>query len=107
MRALLAFAALSIAIALPATAAQAAERTRPQFVAAPSAPFHGDFRNHRRIRGFGDTIYIDREYQGDTAWRSTSFNDWWHEQPQRSFPRWMQNNSNCERKWWGGDALRC
>lgn len=106
MRALLAFAALSLAAALPAAPALAGDGPSPAFVSGSGGPFHGNFR-HRRHRGFGDTIYIDREYQGDTAWRATGFNDWWHDQPERSFPRWMQNNANCERRWWGGDALRC
>lgn len=106
MRALLAFAAVPLVATLP-VAVEARERTNPTFVAAPSGPFHGDFGRHRRHRGFGDTIYIDREYQGDTAWRRTGFNDWWHERPERSFPRWMQNNQGCERQWWDGSTLRC
>ena len=71
---------------------------------------HGDRRDRRRGRGFeGPVIYggWDRDYQGDSAWRANSFNDWWHERPNRSFPRWMQNNQNCERQWWGGGAWRC
>ena len=68
-----------------------------------------DRRGPRRHRGldavaFGDW---DRDYQGDTLWRPSSFNDWWHERPNRSFPRWMQNNQNCERQWWGGGTWRC
>ncbi|GAA4725176.1 hypothetical protein GCM10023325_23680 [Sphingomonas lutea] len=71
---------------------------------------HGDRRNHRRGRGFDGPVVFggwDRDYQGDSAWRANSFNDWWHERPNRSFPRWMQNNQNCERQWWGGGQWRC
>ena len=71
---------------------------------------HGDRRGSRRHRGFDGAVAIgdwDRDYQGDSAWRPTSFNDWWHERPNRSFPRWMQNNQNCQRQWWGGGTWRC
>lgn len=105
MRALLAFAA--IAVSLPTAPALAEHGTRTVFVSGSGGAFIGDGRHHRRHRGFGDAILIDRDYQGDTAWKSDSFNDWWHDQPSRSFPRWMQNNERCERQWWGGDALRC
>jgi hypothetical protein len=69
-----------------------------------------DRRDRRRNRDrdggivFGDW---DRDYQGDTLWRPNSFNDWWHERPNRSFPRWMKHNQNCERQWWGGGTWRC
>jgi hypothetical protein len=65
---------------------------------------HGGFRHRRGYDGF---FVYDRDYQGDTAWRSDSFNDWWHEQPERSYPRWMLNNQNCEKQWYQGDILRC
>ena len=69
-----------------------------------------DHRDRRRNRGFDNGVVFgewDREYQGDTLWRPDSFNDWWHERPNRAFPRWMQNNQNCERQWWGGGTWRC
>ena len=44
----------------------------------------------RRHRDSGDTVLIvDRDYQGDTAWRADSYNDWWHERPHRSYPAWI------------------
>ena len=70
----------------------------------------GDRRHSRRGRGFESSVAFgdwDRDYQGDILWRPNSFNDWWHERPNRSFPRWMQNNQNCERQWWGGGVWRC
>ena len=73
----------------------------------------GEHRRHndrRRDRGFdGGVVYsgYERDYQGDSAWRANSFNDWWHERPDRAFPRWMQNNQDCERQWWGGGQWRC
>lgn len=69
-----------------------------------------DRRDRRRNRGRDSAIVFgdwDRDYQGDTLWRPSSFNDWWHERPNRSFPRWMKHNQNCERQWWGGGAWRC
>ena len=63
--------------------------------------------DRRRRRG-GDTILVyDRDYQGDTAWRSSSYNDWWHERPDRAYPRWMANNQDCQRMWWSGGGWRC
>lgn len=68
---------------------------------------HGFRHDRRRHRGTDTILVYDRGYQGDTAWRAESFNDWWHERTERSYPRWLQNNANCERKWWAGETLRC
>lgn len=77
-------------------------RGGPKFVS-------GDFRDDRRNRRGSDNgiYYGDREYQGDTAWRAQGFNDWWHERPWRSYPRWISTNSSCERKYWAGGEWRC
>lgn len=64
-----------------------------------------DRRHHRDLDGF--VFLDDREWQGDTAWRPGSYNDWWHERPNRSFPRWVRNNQGCERQWWSGAGWRC
>ena len=78
-----------------------------QFVSGSSS-FRGDRHNRRRHRGFdGGAFLYDREYQGDTAWRSNSYNDWWHDRPERSHPAWMSRNQNCERLWWSGGGWRC
>jgi hypothetical protein len=111
MRALLALAAFSLAaVALPAAPAQAGDRDDPRsgFVSGGSG-FVGEFGRHdrRHVRGTDTVLVYDRGYQGDSAWRAESFNDWWHERTERSYPRWMQNNVGCARKWWGGDTLRC
>ena len=116
MRALLlALASLTLTTPVPA-AAQSAPGM--QFSARSGSGHHGggfdrrDGRRHdrRRDRGHGDdVVYYDgyREYQGDTAWKSDSFNDWWHDRPDRAYPRWVTANQNCERKWFAGDTLRC
>ena len=69
-----------------------------------------DFRrgDRRRDRAFrGDAFLPYRDYQGDTLWRSDSFNDWWHDRPDRAFPRWVANNPNCQRQYWAGGGWRC
>jgi hypothetical protein len=68
----------------------------------------GDRRDRRRFRDrHGDTFFAYRDYQGDTLWRSDSFNDWWHDRPDRAFPRWVAGNAKCERLWWSGSGWRC
>ena len=69
----------------------------------------GDFRDDRRHdRAFqGDVFFPYRDYQGDTLWRPDSFNDWWHDRPERSYPAWVARNTMCERRWWSGGGWRC
>lgn len=127
---LLSAAALGAAIALPEAPghAQAAigigvPSAKPSVLGTPPSVdlSFGEFRggrhrdgdrDRRRQRGddalFVGGWYSDRgEWQGDTAWRATGYNDWWHERPQRAYPRWMQRNEGCERMWWSGGGWRC
>ncbi|HXG80874.1 MAG TPA: hypothetical protein VNJ05_03650 [Sphingomicrobium sp.] len=119
MRALLTLAAAAVAVtALPAGAALAKDgddgfafSSRPGTSFSPPADFRfgrrdGD-RDRRRHRGFDGVYYIDRDYQGDSAWRSDSFNDWWHERPNRAYPAWLQRNHDCQRQWVSGNVLAC
>lgn len=122
MRALL-IGFASIALAAPAPG-QAQNASAASFSAKSGSGHHGGFDRHdgrrrddRRHRGdrrrdrndFDGVVYYDdyHEYQGDSAWKSDSFNDWWHDRPDRAYPRWVANNQNCERKWFAGDTLRC
>jgi hypothetical protein len=110
MRTLL-LAVACLAVALPATAAIADNGRGTSFTVGGSS-FHGGFggRDGRRHRGNDDgVVFYDnyRDYQGDTAWKSDSFNDWWHDRPDRAYPAWVRNNQNCDRQWWGGNTLRC
>ena len=128
MRAFLLGAAAPLAaLALTASPAPAQHWSNPGFGAAAgvsvhrSAPnlhaakyrgdrrrWHGsERRRHRRDRGYDEVFVGDWEWQGDSAWRSDIYNDWCHERTARSYPRWMQNNGNCERQWWGGGGWRC
>ena len=113
MRVALLAVAVSLAATLPAPAGAEALAfggpSSPSFSSGFPTGRDGDFRHdRRRHRGFGDNVLIvDREYQGDTAWRADSYNDWWHERPQRSYPAWMSRNQNCERMYWSGGGWRC
>jgi len=116
-------AAILAAIAVPAPAA--AQRGSG-FTSGPAVQGSGPVRNHRdsdfsrddrggdfrrddrhRDRGGGEVFFPYREYQGDSLWRADSFNDWWHERPNRSYPAWMARNQNCDRQYWSGGSWRC
>ena len=114
MRALLAGLAAIGTVGIPAPAT-AQETTSAAFVGIPAVTVHRGVRNDgfdrrdgRRLRGNSDTVLVyDRDYQGDSMWRPDSFNDWWHERPWRSYPRWVADNQNCDRRWWSGGTWRC
>lgn len=114
MRALLAIAAVATAaIAVPVTPAAADDPDRG-FTGIPTTSidpvFGNDFRRNdrRRLRDRGGDIFLgDWEYTGNQTWRPESFNDWWHERPNRSYPAWVLRNKDCQRMWWDGAVLRC
>jgi hypothetical protein len=41
------------------------------------------------------------------SWDPDSYNDWWHDRPNRAYPHWMTMNQDCQRRWYAGDVLRC
>jgi len=108
MRALLGLAAASLVIAVPASPAAAGDNDR-SFVGIPSTTIDSGFPgDRRRDRRHGGDIFLgDWEYTGNQTWRSDSFNDWWHERPNRAYPAWVQRNRDCQRMWWSGETLRC
>lgn len=71
----------------------------------------GDFKGVRRHRGSGAShgVWVNggqwAQYNNE-AFRSNSYNDWWHDSP-RSQPAWVRNNQDCSRQWFAGDTLRC
>lgn len=74
--------------------------------------FDGDRDRGRHRRG-GAVLLGDWGYGGAWAlynnrgWRPDSYNDWWHDRPERSFPRWMSRNDDCAKPWYSGNVLRC
>jgi hypothetical protein len=82
--------------------------------------WHGDWRRDRHgdgrdRRGFGEDIAFAGSWgapegwalYNTRSWQPDSFNDWWHDRPDRAYPRWFQHNENCDRVWAGGGVWRC
>jgi hypothetical protein len=71
----------------------------------------GGGRHMHRGGGSGCAIYGGWGYVPDVNrdWSSDSFNDWWHDRPDRAYPRWVQHNEGCtpDRMWWHGSVLAC
>ena len=69
---------------------------------------HGD---GSRRSGCGDYLGAWTWYQPDInrSWASDSFNDWWHDRPDRAYPAWVRHNENCseDRMWWSGSGWHC
>ena len=116
MRNLLLAAAALLAVAAVAPApAEAQRRDSSGFSGGSGKSFgdgfrfdrrDGDRRDRRRRNADGDIFIGEWPQQGDTAWRADGFNDWWHDNPSRAFPRWVQSGK-CERMWWSGGGWRC
>ena len=122
MRMLLSLA-VAVAASVPATAVQAGETFsfsgNNQFVESNRAGVRvsTDHRwrddNHRRRRS--DTVVVgDLGYYGgewalynNRSFESDRYNDWWHDRPDRAYPRWMSNNQDCQRQYWTGSGWRC
>ena len=132
---LLGVAAAVAAIAIPATPALADGSNAP-FAGFGSAPAfsgnaqsgvrvrihrggnwseNGDHRRHHR-RDRGDAIVVGDPWgwnsgqwalYNNRTFDSDSYNDWWHDQPSRAYPRWMSQNLGCDKPWYSGDVLRC
>ena len=74
-----------------------------------------DFRHcvgrcrHIRIGdGFAYSGYNDYgDYDANRSFDPDRWNDWWHERPERAFPRWMSRNQDCARPWFSADVLTC
>lgn len=72
---------------------------------------HGGRHDRRRNRGsdgfLGGWGYYDTDI--NRSWEADSYNDWWHDRPDRAFPRWVRHNENCapERMWWSGGGWHC
>jgi hypothetical protein len=108
---LLTAAALGAAIFL--TTSAAAQRHR---ITQGPPPRHDNRGDHKIQRGsnsaatFGD--YELRSSYDDRDWAPQSANDWWHDRPDRAFPRWVmeqQARGTCDpdRMWWSGSGWHC
>lgn len=115
-----------LAFAAPAQA-QAQRWSDPDFPAAANVTVHhaspvvgdsmrhhrgDDRRRHRRHDRTNDTFFGGWGYYDpdiNRSWRPDSFNDWWHDRPDRAYPRWVQHNDGCDegRLWQGGGVWRC
>jgi hypothetical protein len=51
----------------------------------------------------------DSDYDANRSFDEEKWNDWWHDRPDRSYPRWVWRNQNCtpDRMWWSGAGWRC
>jgi hypothetical protein len=113
------FAALAAAaLALPAQAqsfstASFGSSSGERVVTAPSQ----DVRHHGRMQvhvhrgyaaAYGYAGYNDYgDFDGNRSFDPDKWNDWWHDRPDRAYPRWMTRNSDCSRRWYSGDVLTC
>ena len=74
---------------------------------------NGMHREHGfgRDNGFGYAggYYDAGDYDANRSFDPDRWNDWWHDRPERSFPRWVWRNRNCseDRMWWSGAGWRC
>ena len=124
MRNMLLAAAATLALAVSAAPAAAQSYQGSNFApsvgaSAAGAGFgfgrQGDGNRHRRgdMHRRGDGNMVLETYGGEWAlynnrsWESNSYNDWWHDRPDRAYPRWITQNQGCERKWFSGDMLHC
>ena len=72
----------------------------------------GSHRRHIRVDDGFDGVpwgwgYYDGDYDANRSFDPDRWNDWWHNRPDRAFPRWVANNQNCERIWYSGAGWRC
>jgi hypothetical protein len=127
MRAVVLGTAAALAAAATAPGSAAAEHwSDPGFVAAAAVTVHrGPDLVIRPMPDRGERWRDGRDYRGEypgfvggyyggewarwnnRSWEPSSYNDWWHDRPDRAFPRWVQGNGNCERQWWSGGVWRC
>jgi hypothetical protein len=129
MHRLLLVPAAALIAAIPALPAQAADSSAVS-VGNPDLRGRTDIRcdsgrrdrhDGRRDRRFRDDCvflggslgYLDYgDYDANRSFDPNRWNDWWHERPSRSYPRWVQDaqaRGSCapERMWWSGSGWHC
>jgi hypothetical protein len=123
MRNVLLAAAATLALALPGAPATAqyfegsgmaapqVSADRTQAIAGQSGSWNGHSGDMRR-RGARTDVLMNW-YGGEWAlynnrtFAPDSSNDWWHDRPDRAYPRWITQNQGCERMWFSGNVLHC
>lgn len=72
---------------------------------------NGSMPNNHDEHNFADNYASDyyTDFDANRSFDPDKWNDWWHERPERSFPRWVWRNHNCteDRMWWSGAGWRC
>lgn len=60
-------------------------------------------------QGYGYGYYAYTDVGTNDAFDPSQYNDWWHDRPDRAYPRWVWHNQNCtpDRMWWSGAGWRC
>lgn len=114
MRALLlCLAAPVAAMALVPAPATASSQSNFSKFASRDSQFPDGGRHHRR---FDDGALFAGPWSPEAwaiynnrSWDADSYNDWWHDRPDRAYPRWVQHNQNCtpDRMWWSGSGWHC
>jgi hypothetical protein len=74
--------------------------------------FDGRHGRHIRVADAlatqADPGYLDPgDYDANRSFDPDRWNDWWHDRPDRAYPRWMSRNRDCARPWYSGDVLTC
>jgi len=87
---------------------------QPGFVVGPGGHHpgfgHGSKFGRGSSAGGSGGVWINGgqwAQHNNPAFKSDSYNDWWHDRPDRAYPAWMRNNQNCARQWYAGNMLRC
>ena len=127
MRTLLITASAIAVFANPVTPAQAEHGDGREFRGHVATVGAGDFRcDSRDRRGHGDRrrgelscdVFLPGWYGGEwslynnRSFEPDSFNGWWHDRPDRAYPRWVQEarqTGRCapDRMWWSGSGWHC
>lgn len=89
--------------------------TTPPVEVGPGRYLPGQDGSHRRHIHVDDVLaaggyggYYDYgDFDGNRSFDPDKWNDWWHDRPDRAFPRWMSRNRDCARPWYSGDVLTC
>jgi len=105
----------AVALAMPAAAENGSwsgHSRSGDFVGRPEGSPDGVRADRLRRRNNGDDVIMDWNggqwaLYNNRSWAPDSYNDWWHDNPRRAYPAWMQRNQDCARKWYAGDTLSC